>query len=317
MTTTKRKRPWLKFYPTDWRADPKLRVCSLAARGLWIELLGIMAEAEPYGHLLIEGRKPTDQEIAALVGTHVNTARAALSELVNQGVCSATNEGVLFSRRMVADHEKSQENQRNGKRGGNPALKGAVKPPPAPISQKPEARGQTQHSSSPESSDSETGKSDGQADGPSPAVEIIAAFDAELAAVFGEDRRRPWPASSDRVHAERLAEAGWTPATARGVFRAKLEGRKAGGKGPPNALAWFERVFAEITPADGARMAGSRAAVNGEYRVDPIDDEQKLLVDEWFKIEKSKRPPPPTRADAIASLNAKAAAKAPPAARAG
>ena len=30
--------PWLKFYPSDWRADIALRVCSIAARGLYFEM---------------------------------------------------------------------------------------------------------------------------------------------------------------------------------------------------------------------------------------------------------------------------------------
>lgn len=37
--------PWLKFYPTDWRSDPALKMCSLAARGLWIEMIALMHEA--------------------------------------------------------------------------------------------------------------------------------------------------------------------------------------------------------------------------------------------------------------------------------
>ena len=51
-------KPWLKFYPADWRADPRLRMCSLAARGLWIELMSYMHEGEPYGHLTIDGVPP-------------------------------------------------------------------------------------------------------------------------------------------------------------------------------------------------------------------------------------------------------------------
>ena len=42
--------PWLKFYPRDWRGDQALRLVSLHARGLWIELLCVMHEATPYGH---------------------------------------------------------------------------------------------------------------------------------------------------------------------------------------------------------------------------------------------------------------------------
>ena len=39
--------PWIKFYPRDWRGDQALRVVSLAARGLWIEMLSIMHEGQP------------------------------------------------------------------------------------------------------------------------------------------------------------------------------------------------------------------------------------------------------------------------------
>ena len=49
------KRPWMKFYPADWRAEPSLRFTSLAARGLWIEMLALMHEATPRGSLLVKG----------------------------------------------------------------------------------------------------------------------------------------------------------------------------------------------------------------------------------------------------------------------
>ena len=45
--------PWMKFYTADWRSDPALRMCSMAARGLWVEMICLMHEATPYGQLLI------------------------------------------------------------------------------------------------------------------------------------------------------------------------------------------------------------------------------------------------------------------------
>jgi hypothetical protein len=47
----------MKFYPSDWRSDPMLRLCSLAARGLWMEMMCLMHEAEPYGSLLVNGTR--------------------------------------------------------------------------------------------------------------------------------------------------------------------------------------------------------------------------------------------------------------------
>lgn len=149
-----RRQPWMKWYPADWRADPCLRMCSLAARGLWMELLGFMHEAEPYGHLVIGGRAPTVPQIAALVGVDVKTVAAALAELEAAGVCSRDADDRLMSRRMVRDKAKAERDRENGRGGGNPKLrvedKGGVNPhlaegdkPPVQHpdkAQKPEAR---------------------------------------------------------------------------------------------------------------------------------------------------------------------------------
>ena len=120
-------RPWLKFYTADWRADPRLRSCSLAARGLWMEMLCLMHEADPYGHLLVNGRPVGDRQLAALCGAMPDELAAAKAELSAAGVFSLGDGGVVFSRRMVRDKARSDMGREWGKRGGNPALK----PPPA------------------------------------------------------------------------------------------------------------------------------------------------------------------------------------------
>ncbi len=116
------KKPWLKFYPTDWRSDPKLRMCSIAARGLWIELMGIMHEAEPYGHLLVSGRPPTSHQLAALVGASTDQITELLAELESLDVFSRTGDGVVYSRRMTRDARKANVARNAGKKGGNPTL---------------------------------------------------------------------------------------------------------------------------------------------------------------------------------------------------
>jgi hypothetical protein len=131
--------PWLKFYPTDWRADPALRMCSLAARGLWMEMLCIMHEATPYGSLRVNGRAVTDRQLAALAGGDVD---GLLAELEDAGVFSREDDGTIFSRRMQRDAEKAAKDKANGKGGGNPSLKRGVNPPDK--AQKPEARSQTE-----------------------------------------------------------------------------------------------------------------------------------------------------------------------------
>lgn len=135
--------PWIKWYPTDWRADPRLRMCSLAARGLWIELIGYMHEGEPYGFLTINGEPPTGEDIAALVGRPLSEVRKAMKELSDRQVYSMSGDKI-FSRRMVRDKAKADQDRKNGKGGGNPKLRGedngGVNPPDK--AQKPEARSQ-------------------------------------------------------------------------------------------------------------------------------------------------------------------------------
>lgn len=119
--------PFIKWYPTDWRADPKLRMCSLAARGLWIELIGYMHEGEPYGHLTINGISPVMDDIAALVGRPLAEVRKAMGELEQRQVYSVDEQQRMFSRRMVRDKAKAEKDRENGKGGGNPGLKGKDK----------------------------------------------------------------------------------------------------------------------------------------------------------------------------------------------
>ncbi len=144
-------KPWLKFYPRDWRADPRLRMCSLAARGLWAELLGYMHEAEPYGHLLVDGKKPEHGDLAALVGRPLTETRKAMTELGERGVYSTTADGVIYSRRMVRDNERSEEGRGHiKKRWPNRGDDRAPNSPPnrsddrgagtEPITQRPESR---------------------------------------------------------------------------------------------------------------------------------------------------------------------------------
>jgi len=143
----------LKWYPADFRADPRVRMCSLAARGLWIELLGFMHEAEPYGFLLVAGVQPTTAELASLVGSPVKDVERAMAELKAKGVCGVDDRGRVYSRRMVRDREKSEADRAHGSRGGNPRLKEGGYPPGQPPgltggltggdkAQKPEARSQ-------------------------------------------------------------------------------------------------------------------------------------------------------------------------------
>ena len=105
--------PWMKFYPRDWRGDQALRVVSLAARGLWMEMLCVMHEGAPYGHLTVGGQPLSDAALARLVGTGVEEVQALLVELRAAGVFRQTRGGVVYSKRMTDDHKRSVQGRRD------------------------------------------------------------------------------------------------------------------------------------------------------------------------------------------------------------
>jgi hypothetical protein len=118
----------MKFYPADWRADAMLRLCSIAARGLWAEMMCIMHDAERYGSLLVNGRRIDKKQLAGLAGISEKDCTSLLLELEGNGVFSRDDDGTVYSRRMRRDFEKAVKDKENGKKGGNPTVKGGVNP---------------------------------------------------------------------------------------------------------------------------------------------------------------------------------------------
>lgn len=142
--------PWLKFYPQDWRGEPTLRACSIAARGLWVEMISLAHEAVPYGHVLVNRNAPDIPTLARMVGVTESECELLIAELDRNGVFSRTRKGVIYSRRMVKDAKKASHARNIGKMGGNPALCKQSKKPvqdngldkASDKPQKPEARSQ-------------------------------------------------------------------------------------------------------------------------------------------------------------------------------
>lgn len=114
------KRPWEKFYYSDWRADPALGMCSLAARGLWLEMLALMHEAEPRGHLLINGNLPDETQLAALARCPSDQVPVLLAELEKAGVFNRRRDRVIYSRRQVRDEKKRKDGEKTAKNGTLP-----------------------------------------------------------------------------------------------------------------------------------------------------------------------------------------------------
>ncbi|MBI5259799.1 MAG: hypothetical protein HY855_25085 [Burkholderiales bacterium] len=82
------KRPAFQFYPKDWRNNAKLRRCSPAARGAWMDILCLLHDSEEdsgqYGVL----RWPL-KDIANAAGVTLALAR----ELADKGVLKGADQG--------------------------------------------------------------------------------------------------------------------------------------------------------------------------------------------------------------------------------
>lgn len=119
------KRPSFQFYPPDWRRDQSLRLCSMGARGLWIEMMCLMHEGEPYGHLTDLGQPMSAEALGRLVGESATAVKRWLAELDARAVFSRTDTGVIYCRRMVRDEAVRQARAAGGSSGGEHGHKGA------------------------------------------------------------------------------------------------------------------------------------------------------------------------------------------------
>jgi len=116
------KRPSFQFYPSDWLRDTALRSCSTGARGLWIDMICFMHEGSPYGYLKVADKVILPSNLARMVGETPEVVEGWLNELKEAGVYDTDN-GAIFSRRMIRDEELRQKRAEGGKLGGNPNLK--------------------------------------------------------------------------------------------------------------------------------------------------------------------------------------------------
>lgn len=116
------KRPAYQWYPGDIRRDTALQACSFEARALWREMLDLMHDGEPYGHLTAGGVPIDSTTLARIVGVPLARVRGWLVQLEAHKVFSRTADGVIYSRRMLKDEDKRNSAADGGKLGGSRAL---------------------------------------------------------------------------------------------------------------------------------------------------------------------------------------------------
>lgn len=130
-STQQDRRPSLQFYPSDWLTDTGLRLCSLAARGLWVDCLCFMWSSPVRGMLLVPSKPEANgsriekttsrleaKGLAKLVGDSEANVKQLLSELEANNVYSTLEDGTIYNRRMYRDWKQSLSKAEAGRKGG-------------------------------------------------------------------------------------------------------------------------------------------------------------------------------------------------------
>jgi len=86
-------RPSVQWYWDDWFSEFGLRMCSLEARGLWVDMLGIMFNAQERGQLTVNGNRINEENLAKICNTDTETVRRLWQELENNNVFSRLKNG--------------------------------------------------------------------------------------------------------------------------------------------------------------------------------------------------------------------------------
>jgi hypothetical protein len=102
--------PFIKFYPRDWDADMQLLGCSLAARALWLHMIRVMSEADPFGFFVGRAGEPIDlTAFSRRICAEPRDVRKLIVELRTGGVFSTDSSDRIFSRRMVREHARREQ----------------------------------------------------------------------------------------------------------------------------------------------------------------------------------------------------------------
>lgn len=88
-----------------------------------MDMLAVMHDGEPYGHLTVNGRRPSTKQLSTVFGTTEKAAEAYIQELEDAGVFSRAEDGTIYNRRMVRDKAASEKASTDGKSGGNPEIR--------------------------------------------------------------------------------------------------------------------------------------------------------------------------------------------------
>lgn len=116
---------WLKWNPDKWLSDELVKLLSFPQKGLWIDMLSLMAKSQTPGMLPYVGPDRCAERLALQLGRPAADIRPLLAGILDAEVASLSDDGrYIYSRKMVRDWESYQKAKAIGSLGGNPKLVG-------------------------------------------------------------------------------------------------------------------------------------------------------------------------------------------------
>lgn len=109
-----------------------------------MDMISIMHQGNPYGHLTVSNKPMSTDALARIVGATPEETGRLLTELEEVGIFSRTDEGVIYCRRMIRDNRNRIMRGLNGGKGGNPALLAKPKQGTLPLSEADELMNELQ-----------------------------------------------------------------------------------------------------------------------------------------------------------------------------
>ncbi len=111
------KNPADVFFWSDYEHDEALRLCSLAAQGLWMRMLCLMARSQPRGYLRLGDRALSPRDLARCAGCTEEETVELMQELEAAGVYSRDRHGTPYCRRMVRTDALAKKRSEIGAEG--------------------------------------------------------------------------------------------------------------------------------------------------------------------------------------------------------
>ena len=264
--------PWMKFYPSDWISEPKLKLVSRAARSLWIDMLCLMHQSGT-GRLEIMGRPMTEKELSSILGDNPRTVKKLLAELACAGVSIIVHGSFVGSSRIIRDFEKAERDRSNGRMGGNPALQTRENEHlgvnPEDKAQKLEARSQSKKN------DEVAREAEKNQDHRSRLLKAIGAD--PISGMIGPNGVCIGT-QADMAEARKWTEAGITE-TEQIEEISRIIIKRRSGSPPPRSFSYFSQPMADLAEAKKKPMP-----IGSANHGIPRQDDRTRKINQWNKI---------------------------------